>query len=137
MISHVVDASMFGPLFFEDEADELFEDLPELISGEHCIVPQHWHLEVTNQILSGLRRKRMTSKMAEQAVAQIDLFPITTDDKTAQRIAESYSLASKHGLTVYDAAYLELAIRRHMTIVTYDNALRKAALAENIALLPE
>ena len=137
MISHVVDASVFGPLFFEDEKDELFGDLPELISGEHCIVPHHWHLEVTNQILSGLRRKRMTDKMAEQSVALIDLFPITIDDRTAHRISESITLALKHGLTVYDAAYLELAIRRNMPIVTYDKALRKAALAEHIAVLPE
>lgn len=137
MTSHVVDSSMFGPLFFEDKKDELFGELPELISGEHCIVPQHWHLEVTNQILSGLRRKRMTDKMAEQSVAQIELFPITVDDLTAQRISESYSLASNHGLTVYDAAYLELAIRRRMPIVTYDKALRKAALAENVAVLPQ
>lgn len=136
MISHVVDASMFGPLFFDDEKDDLFDDLADLIANNHCVVPQHWRLEVTNQILSGLRRKRMTNPMAEQAVAQIDEFPIETDPETGLRYARSFELAQKHGLTVYDAAYLELAMRRQLFLVTYDTALRDAARTEDIAILP-
>lgn len=136
MTSHVVDASIFGPLFFDDEKDDLFEDLPRLIAGQSCIVPQHWRLEVTNQILAGLRRQRMTEVMAENAIAQIDLFPIAVDEETGGRYAQSYALAHKHRLTVYDAAYLELAIRRHLPLVTYDLELRNAALAETIAVFP-
>lgn len=136
MISHVVDASVFGPLFFNDENDELLPELPDLISDERCMVPQHWRLEVANLILSGLRRKRMTEKMAELAIAQIDQFPITTDDGTGQRARESFALACKHGLTIYDAAYLELAMRRCLPLVTFDTDLRAAALAEKLGLLP-
>lgn len=136
MISHVVDASIFGPLFFEDEKDDLLADLPGLIGDEACVAPQHWRLEVTNQVLTGLRRKRMTQSMADRAITQIDLLPISVDGETGHRYAESYALACKHQLTIYDAAYLELATRLGLSLATYDAELRKAALAENIKLLP-
>lgn len=136
MTSHVVDASVFGPLFFEDEEDALFDELPMLIVEERCVVPQHWRLEVTNQILSGLRCKRMTNAMAAKAIAQIADFPIVVDPETGARYAEIFALADQHGLTVYDAAYLELAIRLRSGLVTYDADLRSAAAAERVALLP-
>ena len=136
MTSHVVDASTFGPLFFDAEKDELFEGLIDLLIGERCIAPQHWRLDVTNQILSGLRRKRMTDTMADKAIAQIDQFPIDIDPETGSRSQQTYGLARKHALTAYDAAYLELALRRRLVLVTYDMQLRDAASAEGIALLP-
>ncbi|MGH6785366.1 MAG: type II toxin-antitoxin system VapC family toxin [Novosphingobium sp.] len=137
MTEVVVDASAFGPLFFADEAGALFDALPELIAEGRCVVPQHWRLEVTNQILSGLRRKRTTGALAEQAMAQVGKFPLRIDDRTADRFAESYVLASRHGLTIYDAAYLELALRLGATVVSYDSDLRRAAHAEGVNLLPE
>jgi predicted nucleic acid-binding protein len=136
MITHVVDASVFGPFFFDDEKDEMFAELPQLIARELCIVPQHWRLEVTNQILVGLRRKRTTSALAIKALIQIDNFSIAADDETAPRMTESFALAHEYGLTIYDAAYLELAIRRNLSLVTNDIDLRKAAKVAKLVLLP-
>lgn len=132
----VTDASVFGSLFFDDEQDTLVADLPGLIEQGACVVPQHWRLEVTNQILCGLRRKRLTEAMADVAIAQIDMLPISVDAETGQRYAASYALAVRHGLTVYDAAYLELAIRRGSPLASHDAQLRRAALNEKIELIP-
>lgn len=49
----------------------------------------------------------------------------------------SLLLARKHGITVYDAAYLELAIRRGLPLGSRDSELRKAAIAEGVKLLPD
>jgi predicted nucleic acid-binding protein len=136
MTTHAVDASVFGPFFFEDEREEQFSDLPRLISEDICIVPQHWRLEVTNQILSGLRRNRTTEALAAKALLQIEQFSIATDDGTDRHMADTFDLARTHGLTIYDAAYLELAIRRNLTLVTYDIELRRAATTVNIDVLP-
>ncbi len=136
MTLHVVDASAFGPLFFQDEKDDLFADLPSLISNEQCLVPQHWRLEVSNLILSGMKRKRVSEHMADRLVAEIDLLPIRIDDRTGLNAGESFKLARKHSLSVYDAAYLELALRLHFPLVTYDKVLRQAAVAEDLKVLP-
>lgn len=136
MTRHIVDASVFGPLFFNDELDRLLPELPDMIANEQCVVPQHWGLELANQIISGLRRKRMTGAMASRAMDQIDQFPVIIDDQTGERISTSFALASKHGLTIYDAAYLELAVRLQLPLATYDGALRKAAGIEKVGLLP-
>lgn len=136
MTDYVVDASAFGPLFFNDEQDRLLAELPDFIAEEKCTAPQHWRLELANQIIAGLRRKRMTASMAEIAIAQIDQFPVEIDEMTNDRIAISYTLAARHGLTIYDAAYLELAVRLKLVLITYDKDLRKAARAEQIRILP-
>jgi predicted nucleic acid-binding protein len=132
----VVDASIFGPCFFDDEADEIFDGLDDLLAQGGCIAPQHWRLELTNQILVGSRRGRIPAAQASIALGQVELLPVTIDAETGRRQAEIFDLAVKHNLTSYDAAYLELAIRLGSTVASYDADLRKAALREGIAVLP-
>lgn len=137
MNGHVVDASVFGPLFFHDEADQLFEELPGLIESGTFIAPQHWILELTNQIITGLRRKRTTAELAKTTIHLIESFPVTIDTQSGARIAQTYALAMHHGLTIYDAAYLELAMRRKFSLISYDRALRAAARDAGVKVLPQ
>lgn len=136
MSACIVDASIFGPLFFDDETDDLFGGLVQLLEAGNCHAPQHWQLELTNQILMGMRRKRLDSEMADIAIQEIGEFPVEIDNETGRRHADTYALAARHGLTIYDAAYLELALRRRCSLATYDCALRTAALAEGLKVLP-
>jgi predicted nucleic acid-binding protein len=133
----VVDASIFGPLFFEDEEDALFAGLAQLLEEWDCLAPQHWRLELTNQIVVGLRRNRISQSDATLAIGSIAGFQIGIDEETHDRAGEIFQLATRHRLTTYDAAYLELAIRENSALASYDRDLRAAARAEGVKVFPE
>lgn len=132
----VVDASIFGPLFFVDETDDLLGGLPALLTEQQCLAPAHWRLELTNLILMGGRRKRLLPEEALIAIGQIACLEVEIDEDTWRRHGDVYRLAYAHGLSAYDAGYLELAMRKSAVLATYDKALRCAAQAEQIELLP-
>lgn len=136
MTLHIADASAFGPLLFADERDAALPGFEELVTSGFCIVPGHWRLEVTNQLLMGLRRRRLTEEAAEELLDMLHSLPIETDLETGERVHEIYSLASRYKLTIYDAAYLELAMRAQGTLVTFDKKLRLAAIDSAIGILP-
>lgn len=136
MTGYVIDSSVFGPFFFNDETDVLDPALGDLIAGGECVVPQHWWLEIGNQLLMGLRRGRSDDLAARSLLTEVEHLPISVDGQTATQFRVTFDVASRHGLTVYDAAYLELAIRSSATLVSYDKALRAAADKEGVKLLP-
>jgi predicted nucleic acid-binding protein len=82
----------------------------------------------------GERRRRTTEAKVTQFVALVTSLPITIDDETTARAwQESLHLARAHNLTVYDAAYLELALRRGLPLATLDDPLKAAAAAVGVA----
>lgn len=124
----VVDASVMGPLLFEDEAEVLIASLPQALAGGDCIVPEHWRFEVANQILVGARRGRATPDESDIMLASIAALPVDVDrDSIDQAWLETYKLAVTYKLSIYDAAYLELARRLRLPLATFDKALIKAA----------
>ena len=125
----VLDASLFGPLIIADEAEELHDALMPLLIEGRGIVPEHWRLEVTNLGLVALRRKRLDRRELLEAMARVDAFAVRTDPATSQMsMGRTLDLALHHGLTSYDAAYLELALRLSLPLFSKDKALRKAAV---------
>ena len=125
----VVDASIIGPLLLADE-----RPLPEPIIGkllsEPLIAPVHWPLEVANLLLMAERRGRLSAERRSSALREVQGWSVRLDADTAiaawRRTSE---LATQHDLTVYDAAYLELALRRDVPVATRDRALARAAHA--------
>ena len=84
----------------------------------------------------GERRKRTTEAKVTQFLALLVRLPITSDDETAIRAwLESLSLARAHNLSVYDAAYLELALREAIPLATLDGELAAAARREGTKLI--
>lgn len=136
MNTYVTDSSAFGPLLFADEKDDLIPGFAELLEIGGCIVPGHWQLEVANQVLSGLRRARTTDELARDALAMLQMFPIAIDNEAGDHLEVIFELAQMHALTVYDAAYAELALRAGAVLVTFDRRLRSAASELGIPLLP-
>jgi len=55
-------------------------------------------------------------------------------DTPGRALTYAWPLAAQHGLTTYDAAYLELAIRRGLPLATLDVSLARAARAEGVTL---
>lgn len=80
----------------------------------------------------GFRRKRITQADALEFLESIEVFPVRLTDPVS--FDEVFSLADRLGLTVYDAAYLDLAIRESLPLASLDKALCKAALNSGVAL---
>jgi predicted nucleic acid-binding protein len=99
-------------------------------------VPSLWRMEVANVLEAGVRRGRSDAAFRDSALADLALLPISLDQETdRQAWGATTRLASRHRLSVYDAAYLELARRRGIPLATLDLDLRKAAAAEEVPLL--
>jgi predicted nucleic acid-binding protein len=95
-------------------------------------------LEIANVLEMGVRRGRHDAAFREVTLADLALLSIQVDPHTNDRAwGATIRLAERHRLTVYDAAYLELALRRGLPLATLDRELRVAATAENVALLGE
>jgi predicted nucleic acid-binding protein len=129
MVAFVVDASATLPWCFADEATPATNALlARLRSDEEAIVPAHWPLEVTNALLTAVRRNRISPQDAHQFLQDLEFLPIRIDTTTKNLVrTRVFPLAEQHGLTVYDAAYLELAIREGLPLATLDDDLRRAA----------
>ena len=101
-------------------------------------VPGLWPLEVANALLVGERRGRTTAADAAHFLAILSAFPITVDDETVARAwADTMHLARAHNLSAYDAAYLELAMRRGLPLATLDDKLKAAAVAVGVPLFAD
>jgi predicted nucleic acid-binding protein len=93
-----------------------------------AIVPALWHLEVGNALLMGERRKRSTNADTTRWLSLLSTLPIVVDDETMTRAwNDTLALARAHKLSVYDAAYLELALRRSLPLASLDANLKAAA----------
>lgn len=137
MAIFVVDASVALAWCFEDEATNWTDGLLErLRQGDTIVVPAHWPTEISNGLLMAVRRKRIDSRKPALFWDQVANLPIESEPPLdAARVRPIFLLSEKHALTVYDGAYLELAMRRGLAMGTLDSDLRKAAQAEGVVLL--
>jgi predicted nucleic acid-binding protein len=131
----VLDCSIVMAWYFVDEssayADAVARQLPDMMA----FVPLNWPLEVTNTLIVGERRKRSTQAQAASLLKNLAAVPITIDDETNLHAwSTTLSLAREQNLTAYDAAYLELAMRRGLPLATLDDKLKAAAQAVGVML---
>jgi len=137
MAIFAVDASVALAWCFEDEASPLADRLLDrLRQGDRIVVPAHWPTEVLNGLLVAERRKRM--KAGQAALLWDELSRLAAEVEPPLSAAQAktvLALCEKHSLTVYDAAYLELAQRRQVPLGTLDTDLGKAAQREAVVLL--
>ncbi len=118
MSRFVLDASTVLTWCFPDEKAQKAEEVSERIAGgDTVIVPAFWRHEILNALLVGERRKRLTRELSQEFVADLNRLPVEVDDGATQEIVfnTTQALCRKHGLTAYDAAYLEIAIRGALT----------------------
>jgi len=137
MKSLVIDGSTALSFLMSDEqAPRALDALDALERGVPTMVPQHWPLEVANGLLMVERRKRATQADVTEALNVLLSLPIEIDGETARRAAaETTALARQYGLAIYDAAYLELAMRRGAALATSDTELARAAKKAGVAVL--
>ena len=135
----VLDASMALSWLLPDEASGSTAAVQaQILKAEGVWVAAHWRLEVANSLCMAERRKRLDEAGLAQAVSLFTQIPVIVDPETNDRAsAETLSLARRHGLSVYDAAYLELALRRGATLATLDRPLRTVARTLGVPILPK
>jgi predicted nucleic acid-binding protein len=110
---------------FEDESDAVSATVLERLEGATAHVPAIWPFEVANVLVVAMRRRRIVRAAAEHFLALLDELPIVIDRGPAA--SEVFRLASELGLSSYDAAYIELAVRTGLPLATRDDRVTEAA----------
>ena len=135
MAKLVLDASVFLSWLFPDEENEWSKSLVEGLRNDRIVVPAHWTTEIANGLLVGYRRKRINRAQIDGYLDQLAVLPIEAESPlSVGETKRVVSLSDKHGLTVYDAMYLDVAQRRNLALGTLDSALIRAANAERVIL---
>jgi predicted nucleic acid-binding protein len=121
---------------FGDEASPAADALLDrLVQGERAWVPALWHLELGNVLLGAKRRGRIDQAGIEGFLSRLAVYDIAVDDQTMERAwQKTLDLALQHSLSTYDAAYLELALRRGLPLASLDRELIAAARACGVTL---
>ena len=132
MASLVVDASVGAAWFLPDEATAFTEAALAATATGEVWVPALWLLEIGNMLLNAQRRKRITAVKREELAQAASALRLRIDREPVS-IAAIDLLAARHQLSSYDAAYLELALRRKIPLATLDTALLKAMPKEGVA----
>jgi predicted nucleic acid-binding protein len=132
-VTFVLDASIAACWYFQDEHDPRATRALRLLEHEDAIVPLHWWFEIRNVVVMGERRGRASQSYTEGYLSRLEEYPIAFDALQPDR--PILTLARRHSLTFYDAAYLGLAVRRKLRLASLDKELIAAARAEGIALI--
>lgn len=122
----VIDASVTMPWFFPDEATPFTEGLLDALGAQTLWAPALWVLECSNVLQSAQRRRRIDADRRAQIAGELGELPVRVDQEALDFVTID-RLAASHGLSAYDAAYLELALRRSLTLVSLDTRLIAAA----------
>lgn len=131
----VIDASVALAWCFKDEQSAATQQLLDRLHSESFFVPTIWPLECANALLAAERSRRIpVTELDKNFDFLIRLRP--NIDQDADLARATIPLAQKHRLTIYDATYLELAIRMKAELATRDAALKSAAIASGTTLIP-
>ncbi|MGA1985367.1 MAG: type II toxin-antitoxin system VapC family toxin [Candidatus Sulfotelmatobacter sp.] len=135
-MSLVLDSSITLAWAYSNETTQPVTQIFDLLIQSGAWVPGLWRLEVANVLEMSVRRKRHDRNFRDATLADLAQLPIQVDLQTDQQAwSATLRLAERHQLTVYDAAYLELALRRNLPLATLDEELRRAAGAEKVQVL--
>ena len=136
MADFVLDASVTLAGILPDELVPAAIALLASASKGGAVVPSFWAVEVANGLLVAERRTRIKTPFRLATLADLSQLTVERDAETADHAwGHSSRLAARHGLSVYDAAYLELALRRGLPLATLDRKLKAAAQGEAVVIL--
>jgi predicted nucleic acid-binding protein len=132
----VIDSSVALSWCFEDERTEEATSVLYQVADHGAVVPALWHLEVANGLQAAVRRGRIDGAYRDASIADLRALAIDIDPETHRNAwSETLRLADRFRLSIYDAAYLELAYRRRLPLASLDRDMRAAAGVLNLPLL--
>ena len=132
MSAIVVDASVSAVWLLEDEDHPTADAAYQFLETGEVIVPQMWHFEIRNVLLTSCRRQRIPADDIQTYLHLVNDLGIQTD--IGPDYGETMQLALTKNLTFYDALYLELAIRRNAQLATLDSSLAEAASTQGVLM---
>lgn len=137
MEDFVLDCSVTVAWCFADESTRTTDDLLESFSSERrAYTPAIWPFEVTNVLLVGERRERISPKDSSRFLTLLWTLPIYPDlDVTPSTLQRIIDIGRNHQISAYDASYMELALRRGLSMATLDNKMKTVAEQLNIPCL--
>ena len=132
-----IDASASLAWSFRDQQTPALLKLADRVVEQGAIAPQLWPIEVAHVVIRAKRRSQISGQEQDAILAKLSSLDVVIDNQTASQIWQAtIMLAIKHNLTVYDATYLELAVRQKLPLATLDSELIVAARAEGLTVLP-
>jgi predicted nucleic acid-binding protein len=129
----VMDASVVVCWYSPDESHPTADAAALAIAKESATAPELFWFELRNVLLVGERGGRISPIETARLLKLINALPIEMDHEPDEGLV--LGLARTHKLTVYDAAYLEVALRRRLPLATLDKSIIRAAKAEKVALI--
>jgi predicted nucleic acid-binding protein len=130
----LIDTSVAAAWWFEDEVTPATEAVLERVAAEGAVVPAVFPAEAANVLVQAERRRRTAPALVDRVLGILAGLPIEVEAPLWPP-GRALDLARAHGLTVYDAMYLEAAIRRGLPLATLDRDLKKAARAAGVKLV--
>jgi predicted nucleic acid-binding protein len=134
MAAVVIDASIASAWCFPDEQTDYTKAVFQAVSPStvDTVAPLLWAYEIRNSVLMGLRRGRISKPDGEEFLVSLNELNVRLSEPASYD--DVFSLAQEHGLTVYDAAYLDLAIQERLPLASLDGQLVRAAQKVGVPL---
>ena len=129
----VLDNSVVCGWLLQDQSTAYTDAVALRLAEDRALAPALLRLEYTNVLRTACKRGRLAAHQAQAAIEQIDQLPLEFD-RDPPAAAQLLALALRYDLTSYDAAYLELALRRQLPIATQDTALADAARTAGVGV---
>lgn len=129
MTGFILDNSVAMRWCFEPGNHAYADGVARLLArpGGRAMVPMLWHYEVSSVLARSLGRGMLARAAMELFLAYLVRLPIEIDADSGRRVlTDVHPLAIAHRLTSYDAAYLELALRRGLPLAKLDVDLLRA-----------
>jgi len=135
----VLDASVVLTWCFPDENAPLAHKVAHMFKqGGSALTPSFWPHEVLNALLVGEKRKRISTGLIQTFLADLAALPIVLQELQADAVFDRIqSLSREHGLTAYDAAYLDLAQTNGLPVASLDDDLVRACRKAGVKLIGE
>ena len=132
----VLDASVSAAWLLNDESSAYADRLlKRLAAGVEAVVPAIWRYEMANVLWVGVRRERLAAADAEQLSQWLAALPISVDPGSVEAVPVGVAnVAASYDLSIYDAAYLELALRKGLPLATLDQRLASALKKAGVPL---
>ena len=135
-MSLVLDSSAALAWIYDEESTEPVRLVFKAVAEEGAVVPSLWRLEIANSLIGAVRRGRIDHGFCRAALADLSDLDIVVDGQTDARAWNAtLEFADRFRLTVYDAAYVELAERRALPLATLDREMQRAGAGLGLRLL--
>ena len=130
----VLDNSVVSGWLLDNQATPYTSAVADRLLTDRAVAPSLLRLEYTNVLRTACKRQHLTAQQAQEAIAELAALPIDIDREIPDP-GQLLALALRYALTSYDAAYLDLALRRQLPVATQDAALAEAARIAGVGVV--